>query len=229
MITRTIFAPTALQSVRLRISRSRGVLASMPSPSSTPEEGAEFHSNTGDTPVPQSSNPIADAEDEQKLRDLFSELFTELHQRARWSMAQVGQAHTLQATALIGEAYMRLQKSDNREWDSKEHFLLTAAKVMRSVLLDHHRKKRALKRDLERVDLAVDDIAQDFENRGIDLERLDLALERLEKEQPIMAQAIQLRFFAGVEVEEIATILNLSKRTLERRMQTVRAWLRVQI
>ena len=144
-------------------------------------------------------------------------------------MAKEGPAHTLQATALIGEAFVRLKKSGQCEWDSNEHFLLSAARVMRTILLDHYRKKTAIKRDLNRVEMDMDDIARHFEVRGVDLEKLEIALQRLEVEQPIMARAIQLRFFAGVEVDEIATILNIQRRTLERRMQAVRAWLRTQI
>ncbi|MBL4770036.1 MAG: sigma-70 family RNA polymerase sigma factor [Planctomycetes bacterium] len=201
----------------------------MTPPPFTPGEGPDFHSETSETLASPDAAAAQSGSNETELHQLFADLFVELHQRAKWSMAKEGPAHTLQATALIGEAFVRLKKSGQCEWDSNEHFLLSAARVMRTILLDHYRKKTAIKRDLNRVEMDMDDIARHFEVRGVDLEKLEIALQRLEVEQPIMARAIQLRFFAGVEVDEIATILNIQRRTLERRMQAVRAWLRTQI
>ncbi|MCA9003207.1 MAG: sigma-70 family RNA polymerase sigma factor [Planctomycetes bacterium] len=198
-------------------------------PSSSFEEGAEFEdfADIHSAPIDPAPSPIQYNED--KLKELFTELVAELRQRAVWSMQGANPGHTLQPTALIGEAYLRLSRSDELRWESKAHFLCTAAKVMRDVLVDHARKKRTLKRNGTRTDMDMDALTAEFEERGLDLEKLDLALKRLEREQPAMATAIQLRFFAGVEMSEIADILEVSKRTLERRMATIRSWLRTQI
>jgi len=157
------------------------------------------------------------------------ELFHELHLQARRSMDRVGRANTLQPTALIGEAYLRMRRTGQSGWEDRHHFLMSASRVMRAVLVDHFRANHTVKREKEREWIDLDQITEAYNENGIDLERLDLVLTELERTQPDMARAIQLRFFGGVEMSEIASILGVSLRALEGRWYTVRAWLRGQL
>lgn len=186
--------------------------------------------DSGHSPDPDSAS-LSDRNhlEDQELKDLFSLLFKELHQRARNSMGVVAQAHTLQPTALIGEAYIRIQKSGPNRWDNHDHFLKTASRAMRCVLVDHYRSKHTIKRSKQRADIEVDMIAEVFEKRAGNLHALDLALKKLETTHPEMAQAVQLRFFGGVEMGEVARILDIPLRTLERRWTTVKSWLKAEL
>jgi len=100
---------------------------------------------------------------------------------------------------------------------------------MRQILIDHHRRKTSQKRDGQKTDLDMNLLAQAYNENSIDYLALDAALDKLGVEQPDMAEAVQLHFFAGVKNPDIARILNIPLRTLERRMLTVRAWLRIQL
>ena len=185
--------------------------------------------SAGDPSQATAAGATPDSLRDAELRKLFTELFDELHVQARRTMARQSKEHTLQPTALIGEVYLRFQRSGRGDWENRDHFLMSASRVMRSVLVDHYRAKHTLKRGKEREVIELDHIADAFQETGIDLEALDIALHKLEEEQPEMARAVQLRFFGGVEMKEIARILDMSPRTLERRWYTVRGWLRSQL
>lgn len=163
------------------------------------------------------------------LHLLFEEMLGELHGQAGLAMGGDANGHTLQPTALVNEAFMRMQGSSNNDWDNRDHFLKTAARIMRHVLIDHHRKKTTQKRCGQRSLIELDNIAKEFEEHSIDCIALDAALDELAKQQPQMAEAIQLQFFAGATISEIARILDIPLRTLERRLLTVRSWLRLQL
>src|SRR5206468_8501942 len=152
-------------------------------------------------------------------------------QLAAQKMAQEAPGQTLQATALVHEAYLRLVASGDasapREprWDSRGHFFAAAAEAMRRILLDRARDKHRLKRGggwrrlrLDQIDLAVDEPPDD-------LPALDQALEKLAQEDALCAELVKLRFFAGLTLEEAAGILGLARRTADRYWSFARSWL----
>ncbi len=163
-----------------------------------------------------------EVEASQKLLAL---LYSELHQIARSCMSDQPAEHTLQATALVHEAYLRLLSSKEERWHSRTHFLALASKAMRWVLVDHARKRDRLKRSAEGGRLALDQIVVTYEEHALDLLDLDSALARLAEFDEPMARAVEMRFFGGLEMEEIARFLGMSKRALERQWRATRAWL----
>lgn len=133
--------------------------------------------------------------------------------------------HTLQPTALVHEAYLRLCGDERLHWRNRAHFLSFAARVMRQVLIDEARRRRYLKRRREggRVTLA-DDLVQ-ADPRGVDLLDLDRALRELAAYDPRKAGLVELRFFGGLSIEESAEVLDLSTATVNREWRAARAWL----
>jgi len=157
---------------------------------------------------------------------LFPLLYDELRRIARALMRGEGQRRTLQTTVLVHEAYLRLTSGRTVTWDSRTHFLAVAAKVMRRILVDHARARNSDKRgggkvvSADRLTLR-DPQAVDYES----LLALDAALERLATFDERQARIVELRFFAGMTVEETAHAMNISPRTVKREWQMARAWL----
>lgn len=155
----------------------------------------------------------------------------ELHDRTYWELHALAQSHfnrdqavvTLQPTALLHEVYMRLSKNDNTFVD-REHFLATAARAMRQVLVDHARARGAQKRGggASRVEL---DTLECFEERAGDLLALDEALEQLAQEDEQLARIVEMRFFAGLTEEAVATEIGVSRRSVTKGFQVARNWL----
>lgn len=162
-----------------------------------------------------------DTSDSEAL-DLGSELYRELRSLALRQMAREPSSHTLQATALVHEAWLRLRKSEGAE---RGTFLRQAAATMRRILVDHARKRRSVKRggDAKRLSLEFVDVGGD--DAPLDLLELDVALEELAALDARAHQIVELRFFAGLELREIADLLELSERTIKREWQTARLWL----
>jgi RNA polymerase sigma factor (TIGR02999 family) len=159
--------------------------------------------------------------------ELLALVYSELHAIAEQLMRGQSPAHTLQPTALVNEAYMRLVKADARaSWESRAHFFGVAAKAMRSVLVDHARRKRAARRSggLDRVGL--DELAAVFAERAPDLLALDDALDRLSEVDAELERLVELRFFAGLTTAEVARALAISEPTAVRRWRVARMWLR---
>ncbi|QDU65678.1 ECF-type sigma factor [Engelhardtia mirabilis] len=167
-------------------------------------------------------NPIDDV-------SLFELLRTELRQLAVRAMAGQAPGHTLQATALIGEAYLRLGGSREAGFVDEQHFLRCAATAMRHALVDHARRKAADKRAGVIVDYPLDAVACSFEDGDMDLEALHAALEELELRSPEMARAVDLIYFAQVSKAEAASLLGLPERTFRRKWELTRAWLRTRL
>lgn len=135
--------------------------------------------------------------------------------------------HTLQPTALVHEAFLKLIGNQSIEWTDRTHFFRTAAKAMREILADHARRRRALKRGGEGRRLPLtSSLHAEHERRMIDAYELDEALTRLAGLSPRQAQIVELRFFGGLTVEETAQLLEVSPRTIELDWRTARAWLR---
>ncbi len=151
-------------------------------------------------------------------------VYGELHRLAAGYMRRERQDHTLQPTALIHEAYLRLAK-DDLEWQNREHFIGVAANVMRRVLVDSARAHRAEMRGggLQRVDL--DEGLAISAERSDEILSLDEALEKLARTSPRQARVVELRYFGGLSVEEIAGVLGIAPRSVKRDWSLARIWL----
>ena len=151
-------------------------------------------------------------------------VYSELHRLAASYMRRERPDHTLQATALINEAYLRLTKEDG-EWNNREHFIGMAANVMRHVLVDYARSHKAQQRDggLKRVELK-DDLAISPEKIE-EVVALDEALTRLESLHPRQGKVVEMRYFGGLSVEQIASLLGVSERSVKRDWSLARIWL----
>jgi RNA polymerase sigma-70 factor, ECF subfamily len=151
-------------------------------------------------------------------------VYNELHRLAKSYMRRERPNHTLQPTALINETYLRLT-GDTINWQNRAHFVGVAANIMRRVLVDHARAHKAGIRggDLQRVEFE-EGIAISKE-RSNEMLQLDDALNKLEEVNPRQAKVVELRYFGGLSVEEIAAILNIGPRTVEREWASARVWL----
>jgi len=160
--------------------------------------------------------------------ELLARVYAELHRLAKSYMAAERREHTLQPTALVHEAFVRLSNGAPASPENRVQFFRTAARAMRQVLVDHARARGRAKRDGARVELddAVTDAAAASEERGVDLLALEEALAELEASDEALARLVELRFFGGLEAEEIAALLGTSERTVRRDLQFARAWLR---
>lgn len=164
--------------------------------------------------------------DDHAAAELFQLLYDDLRARAAGLLRSHRKTPTLQATALVHEAYLRLLGGPDRDWSDRAKFLGFASMAMRHALVDHVRRRRRLKRDHGGEPLPLDGVVAEFEARAGDIEALDAALEKMRVFNPEMARAVELRFFGGANVDETARILGLSKRTFERRWEAARAWLK---
>jgi RNA polymerase sigma factor (TIGR02999 family) len=153
-------------------------------------------------------------------------LYDELRKVAAGHLRHERAGHTLQPTALVHEAWIRLVDDPARDVEGRRHFLGLAARVMRRVLVDHARERNALKRGGGAATVTLDDAVALYEQRDLDVTDLDDALSRLNAMDPQLARIVELRFFAGLTNEEVAVAEALSLRTVERAWSTARAWLR---
>ncbi len=162
---------------------------------------------------------------DQSARDrLVGIVYPELRAIARRQLANERGDHTLQPTALVNEAYMRLSRLDRIDWQDRVHFVRMAARLMREILVDHARRHGAGKRDGgERVPITQVDVAAPAGD--IDMLALDAALEGLAAVDPARAQLVELRYFGGLTIEETAEALGISPATAKRHWQAARAWL----
>ena len=151
-------------------------------------------------------------------------VYTELHRLAASYMRRGRPDHTLQATALINEAYLRLARGDE-EWNNREHFIGMAANVMRHVLVDYARAHKAQQRDggMKRVELR-EDLAISAEKLE-EVVALDEALRSLESLRPRQGKVVELRYFGGLSMEQIASLLEVSERSVKRDWSLARIWL----
>jgi RNA polymerase sigma-70 factor, ECF subfamily len=163
--------------------------------------------------------------DKQAEADLLLRVYRELHRLAKWHLSGERQGHTLQTTALVHEAYLRLTGKTAIDWQSRSHFFAVASQTMRRILVDYARERRAAKRGGGQRDLSLDEALAVSPEHCELVEELDDALKRLEKFSPRQAKVVELRFFGGLREEEIAEILELSERTVKRDWRIAKAWL----
>lgn len=153
-------------------------------------------------------------------------VYNELRALAQSVLARRGAGHTLQATAIVNEAYLKLAGSANPTWQGRAHFFAVAAKALRQVLTDHARKKNTKKRGGDAARITLSELAESPSQPGLDLIALDEALEKLTEIDPRQAQVVELRFLAGLNVEETAHVMGIAPRTVEREWLVAKAWLR---
>lgn len=157
------------------------------------------------------------------LNDLTPLVYRELRQIAASYLRKEPQGHTLQPTALVHEAYLRLVDQTNPTWQHRSHFYGVAARLMRQILVDHARRKQAGKRGGLKVSL--DEAVSFQQERSRDLVALDAGLNALEKLDPRKCKAVELRYFGGLSMEEIAQTLDVSTITVRRDLRMAKAWL----
>jgi RNA polymerase sigma-70 factor, ECF subfamily len=162
--------------------------------------------------------------DSEAVEKLLGIVYAELHMIAGRHMRRERPDHTLQPTALVHEAYLRLLGGAGLSADNRVHFLRTASSAMRRVLVDHARARNAQKRG-GAVHVTLDDSVAGRDAPIIDMLVLDDALARLGAAEPRWAQVVELKFFGGLDIPEIATTLGLSPATVKRDWQFARAWL----
>ena len=165
--------------------------------------------------------------DEQALEELSPVVYRELHRIAQHYMRNERPEHTLQATALINEAYVRLIDWKNVQWNNRAHFFSVSAKLMRHILVDAAKSRNYDKRRANLVSL--DEAAVVSADRVAEFVALDEALQRLNAIDPRKAQIVELRFFGGLSIEEIAAALKISSRTVLRDWDLAKAWLNREI
>lgn len=164
--------------------------------------------------------------DDAAAEDLATLLYEELRAMARREMAGERSDHTLQPTALVHEAYLRLLRDQDGSFESRAHFFGAAAIAIRRVLVEHARKRSRLKRGGDRVRLNLDELDPAGPMRDDALLALDDALLELANHSPTSANIVELRFFAGMTIPELAKQMNVSESTIERDWRLARAWLR---
>jgi len=156
-------------------------------------------------------------------------VYKELHNLAKHYMKQERADHTLQTTALVHEAFLRLNGGKDTTWESRAHFIRLAARAMRRVLIDHARHKNTQKKGGGRSKRSLDELVLPVEASSIDLLALDSALEKLTAFDANLVQIVELLFFGGMTVNETAEVLGVSRRTVFRDWRTARSWLKLEI
>ena len=164
--------------------------------------------------------------DPRAAGQLLPLVYNELRRLAAQKLAQEKPGQTLQATALVHEAYLRLlEGEDAQNWNSRRHFFSAAAEAMRRILVDNARRKRRPKHGGDQKRLPLDAIAFPVEDRFHDLLTLDEALNKFARQEPLKAELVKLRYFTGLSVEEAAACLGISPITAKRYWAVARAWL----
>jgi RNA polymerase sigma factor (TIGR02999 family) len=183
------------------------------------------------SPAPEltAAGATASREVRAQLDQLVPTLYDELRRIAARSMRQERAGHALEPAGLVSEAYLRLAEQNRVEWRSREHVLAAAAQVMRRILVDHARSRTAIKRGGDSEELPLDEeLAASLpapEEESVDLAVLDDALARLAEVDRQAVRVVELRYFAGLTLEETAAVLSVSTATVKRDWAMARAWL----
>lgn len=163
--------------------------------------------------------------DHGALERLTPLVYGELKRLAARYLRRERPDHTLQSTALVHEAFLRLVDQRSVEWQNRAHFFGVAAQLIRRILVDHARGRMAAKRGSNAVKLSLEDVVETPRQRPLDLVALDDALEALAKLDPQQSRIVELRFFAGLSIEETAEVLHISPATVKRDWTAAKAWL----
>ena len=152
-------------------------------------------------------------------------VYDELRSLARRYLSRESAGHTLQTTALVNEAYMRLIDQSRVQWQNRAHFFAISSQMMRRILVDHARKQNYAKRGGGAAKLSLDDVALFSKEKAAELVALDEALEKFAEIDPRRSRVVELRFFGGLNNEEIASVLDISANTVMRDWNLAKAWL----
>ena len=170
-----------------------------------------------------------EAGEPKAAEELLELVYSELRRVATSKMARESPGNTLQPTALVHEVYLRLVRFPKVDWESRVHFLGVAARLMREILVDHHRKHAARMRGGSLVKLQLEDLKIGSPEKSAEILALDEALNRLAERDPRLNKVVELHFFGGLTFAEIATMLKLSERTIKRDWDLARALLHDEI
>ena len=194
----------------------------------TPPEASSSHSAPVTAPSVTELLRAWSAGGGQASDSLVQAVYSELRRQARRALRREGEGHTLQPTALVHEAWLRLGDQHDARWESRTQFFAIAAQMMRRVLIDHARARHADKRGAGavQVSLAGAPVAEDSPLDAVDVIALDDALHRLAEMDPQKARLVDLRFFAGLSIPEAAAVLGVSTATLGREWAVARMWLK---
>ena len=163
--------------------------------------------------------------DPSALQKLTPIIYDELRRIAHRYARRERNGHTLQTTALINEAYVRLAGEESRDWQNRQHFFAVTAQVMRHILIDHARRRRSLKHGGDAAQVSLGEATAMTNERAAELIALDEALAELAALDPRKSQVVQLRYFAGLSLEETAEVLDVSLMTVRRDWRAAKAWL----
>ena len=163
--------------------------------------------------------------DEAAKEHLLPFVYDELKRQARFLMARERPNHTLQPTALVHEAFMKLSEQSGIDWQNRSHFYGFASRMMRQILVDHARLHAAAKRGSSPIHFSLDDVQIPIEERADSILALDEVLGKLEKFDEQQAKLVEMKFFGGLGNKEIAENLGISERTVGREWQAARLWL----
>jgi len=167
--------------------------------------------------------------DQDALDRLTQLVYPELRRMARQYMNRENPAHTLQTSALINEAYLRLVDQQHTQWNDRLHFFAVAAQIMRHILIDHARRRHFAKRGAGAQHVPLDETSVIHQDRAAEFVALDHALRRLADFDARKSQVVELKFFGGLTVEEIAEVMKLSPITIKREWRSAKAWLHLEI
>lgn len=168
---------------------------------------------------------VRESDRKTALDRLLPLVYGELRALARVHLRSERGDHTLQPTALVHEAYARMLGGQNPPWTDRGHFFRAAAEAMRRILIEHARKRGRIKRGGDRVRVTLSGVHLGTDQDADEILALDEAIQRLEEQDPKIADVVRLRFFAGLSVEETAKALEVSERTVKREWSFARAWL----
>ena len=163
--------------------------------------------------------------DERALEKLIPLVQPELHRLAHYYMSRERAGHTLQTTALLNEAYLELTDKTQPSWQNRAHFMAVAAQLMRRIMVNHARARHTLKRGAGAVRVTLDEAALVTEGRADELLALDEALEKLAEFDRRRCEIVEMRYFGGLTVEEIAEVLKVHPNTVMRDWKAAKAWL----
>lgn len=167
--------------------------------------------------------------DSHAADDLLLAVYEELRLLAAQKLLRERPGQTLQATALVHEAYIRLVGNQKQDWKSRGHFFKAAAEAMRKILIENARRKKRIKRGGDRHRVNLEDADVTTESPSDDLIAIDEALEKLSKKDRVKAELVKLRFFAGLTNEQAAEVLGISTNTADRYWAYARSWLHLEI
>lgn len=157
---------------------------------------------------------------------LFLSIYEELRRRAHYLLQSERRGHTLQTTALVNEAYLRLKDQKDFSWESRTHFFAIAATMMRRILVDYAKHRQRVKRGGKEAPVSLDEsLNVAVDSTDVDLLALDEALERLWGHEKQLAKVVELRYFAGLDVPQAAEVLGVSESTVKRDWAMAKAWL----